>query len=304
MRIGVIAQLHGRPGGTVEPSWESIKRLATAAERVGFDMFVFEDVLMYRGDDATDGCWESMTIAGALAASTSQIRFGQSVINAPYRSPAMTASMATTLDEVSGGRYVLGIGAGNSPTSDYEGFGFPTDRRYSRFAESIEVIHTLLRTGTVDYNGDFHTAKQAELVLRGPSPAGPPINIAAGGPKMLRLVARYADAWNWWVWDETIDEITERMTSIVAELDQACAEVGRDSTEIERTFDLYAVVPPGFPSDASAMSQPVSGSADEIAETLLSLRALGIDEVRCDLTDKTEAGIEAMAPVVEALHNA
>ncbi len=81
MRIGVIAQLHGRPGGMLEPSWESIKGLATAAERVGFDMFVFEDVLMYRGEDATDGCWESMTIAGALAASTSRIRFGQSVIN-------------------------------------------------------------------------------------------------------------------------------------------------------------------------------------------------------------------------------
>ena len=121
---------------------------------------------------------------------------------------------------------------------------------------------------------------------------------------MLLLVARYGDAWNWWGWDETIEEITERMTPIVAELDRACVEVGRDSVEIERTFDLYSVVPPGFPSDASAMSQPVSGSAEEIAETLLSLRALGIDEVRCDLTDKTEAAIEAMAPVVEALHNA
>lgn len=304
MRIGVIAQLHGRPGGALEPSWESINRLATVAERVGFDMFVFEDVLMYRGDEATDGCWESMTIAGALAASTSRIRLGQSVINAPYRSPAMTASMATTLDEISDGRYVLGIGAGNSPTSDYEGFGFPTDRRYSRFAESIEVIHTLLRTGAVDYDGDFHFAKRAELVLRGPSPTGPPINIAAGGPRMLRLVARYGDAWNWWGWDETIDEIIGRMSPLVAELERACVEVGRDSTEIERTFDLYSVVAPGFSADASAMSQPVSGSADEIAETLLSLRALGIDEVRCDLTDKTEAGIEAMAPVVEALHNA
>ncbi len=304
MRIGVIAQLHGRPGGPLEPTWESIRRLARAAESVGFDMFVFEDVLMYRDEDATDGCWESMTIAGALAASTSRIRFGQSVINAPYRSAAMTASMATTLDEISHGRYVLGIGAGNSPTSDYEGFGFPTDRRYSRFAETIEVLHTLLKTGAVDYNGDFHTAKHAELVLRGPSPSGPPINIAAGGSKMLRLVARYADAWNWWGWDETIEEITRRMNPIVTELERACIEVERDIAEIERTFDLYSVVPPGFQSEASTMTQPVTGSAGEIAETLLGLRALGIDEVRCDLAFKTEAGIEAMAPVVEALHNA
>jgi alkanesulfonate monooxygenase SsuD/methylene tetrahydromethanopterin reductase-like flavin-dependent oxidoreductase (luciferase family) len=121
---------------------------------------------------------------------------------------------------------------------------------------------------------------------------------------MLRLVARYGDGWNWWGWDETIDDIISRMNPLVAELERACVEVGRDSTEIERTFDLYSVVPPGFSPDASEMSQPVSGSADEIADTLLSLGALGIDEVRCDLTDKTDAGIEAMAPVVEALHNA
>ena len=196
MRVGLVAQLHGRPGADLNPSWQSLSDLASTAERAGFDMFVFEDVLMYRGEAATDGCWESMTIAGALAASTRTISFGHSVINAPYRNPAMTASMATTLDEVSGGRYVLGIGAGNSPLSDYEGFGFPTDHRYSRFAEAIEIIHTLLRTGRVEHSGEFYSANGAELVLRGPSAQGPEINIAAGGPRMLELVARYADAWN------------------------------------------------------------------------------------------------------------
>lgn len=301
MRIGLIAQLHGRPGSELDPSWHTIHDLAATAEQVGFDMFVFEDVLMYRGETTTDGCWESMTIAGAIAASTDTIRFGQSVVNAPYRSPAMTASMATTLDEISAGRYVLGVGAGNSPVSDYEGFGFPTDRRYSRFAESIDIIHTLLRTGRVTYDGEFYSANEAELVLRGPSPHGPEINIAAGGPRMLQLVARYADAWNWWTWDETIDEALGRLTPLMNQLDGACEAIGRDPSSLQRTLDLYSVTPPGLTPNTD-MSQPLQGNPEQIVEALRRLHASGFDEVRCDLTDKTTAGVEAMAPVVQALH--
>jgi alkanesulfonate monooxygenase SsuD/methylene tetrahydromethanopterin reductase-like flavin-dependent oxidoreductase (luciferase family) len=271
------------------------------AEQVGFDMFVFEDVLMYRRETTTDGCWESMTIAGALAASTNTIRFGQSVVNAPYRSPALTASMATTLDEVSGGRFVLGIGAGNSAASDYEGFGFPTDHRYSRFVEGIEIIHTLLREGRVDHEGEFYSARGAELVLRGPSQQGPEINIAGGGPRMLELVARYADAWNWWSWDETIDDMIDRLVPLMAQLDAACEREGRDPSTLRRTLDLYSVVPPERASDPD-MDHPLNGDVGQITEALLRLESLGFDEVRCDLTDKTTAGVEAMSAVVQAIH--
>ncbi len=132
MQIGLINQLNGRPeGDRPSPSWMSISERARMAEAVGFDMFVFEDALLYRGNDHTNGLWESVSIAAALAATTETMRLGQSVINSPYRSPAMVANIATTLDEISGGRYVLGIGAGNTEDSDYEAFGFPTDRRYS-----------------------------------------------------------------------------------------------------------------------------------------------------------------------------
>jgi alkanesulfonate monooxygenase SsuD/methylene tetrahydromethanopterin reductase-like flavin-dependent oxidoreductase (luciferase family) len=303
MRIGLIAQLHGRPDGDLHPTWESVRALARTAESVGFDMFVFEDALLYRWDaDTTDGCWESMAIAAALAEATDEIAFGQSVVNAPYRSPAMTASMATTLDEISNGRYVLGIGAGNTFDSDYEAFGFPTDMRYSRFAESIAIIHALLREGRVDFHGDYWTAKDAQLVLRGPHPEGPPINIAAGGPKMLQLVARYGDAWNWWGWGETFDQITDKMAPLVDTLDSACDEIGRDPWSVERTFDLYSIAPPGLPAGDSDLANPISGSAEEIASFILGLGSLGIAEVRCDLTDKRSEAVEAMAPVVELVH--
>lgn len=302
MRIGLITELRGRPGGdTHPPTWGSVARLARTAEDVGFDMFVYEDALLYRSEEATSGVWESMTISGGLAAVTSRISYGPSVINSPYRSPALVAKMAETLDEMSRGRFVLGIGAGNTADSDYRAFGFPTDKRYSRFAEAIEIIHSLLRTGAVDFDGDYYSAADAELVLRGPSGSGPRINIAAGGPKMLRLVARFADEWNWWAWDETIEQLTERMSPIIEELDSACVEMGRDPATLTRTIDVYSIVPPGGEAPPK-MEHPVGGGVDGIVAYLEALGGLGFTEVRCDLGTADPAAVEAMAPVVAAVH--
>jgi alkanesulfonate monooxygenase SsuD/methylene tetrahydromethanopterin reductase-like flavin-dependent oxidoreductase (luciferase family) len=270
-------------------------------------MFVFEDALLYRGEAATDGVWESVVIAAAVAATTSRINLGQSVVNSPYRPPAMTAKIAETIDEVSGGRFVLGIGAGNTPDSDYEAFGIPTDKRFSRFAEAIQIIHGLLKNGEFDFEGQFYSVKQAELVLRGPRRTGPPINIAAGGPKMLQLVARYGDAWNWWGWDETLEQIKARLRPIIDLLEQACEAEERDPSTLVRTFDLYTVVPEAFSNrignaEGLQVEQPVTGTSAEIAEYILSLGDLGLEEVRCDVWPKETAAVEAMAPVVEIVH--
>lgn len=299
MRIGLITPLHGSLDTVAgAPSWESIRSLAVAAETVGFDSFVFEDALLYRPEGAVEGVWESMTMAAALAVATERIHFGQSVINSPYRQPVLVAKSAVTLDEISGGRYILGIGAGN--TDDYAAFGAPSDHRYSRFAEAIEIIHSLVKTGSADFEGEFYSVTDSEMGLAGPRAGGPPINIAGAGNKMLRLVARFADAWNWWGYHETVDELTARMTPIIEELERACAEHDRNPSDIIRTIDVYTVVPPGFASDDDP--KLVSGSAEEIAGYLLALGSLGISEVRCDLTVKTPDAIEAMAPVVELVH--
>jgi alkanesulfonate monooxygenase SsuD/methylene tetrahydromethanopterin reductase-like flavin-dependent oxidoreductase (luciferase family) len=270
-------------------------------------MFVFEDALLYRGEAATDGVWESVVIAAAVAATTSRINLGQSVVNSPYRAPAMTAKIAETIDEISGGRFVLGIGAGNTPDSDYEAFGIPTDKRFSRFAEAIQIIHGLLKNGEIDFEGEFYSVKQAELVLRGPRQNGPPINIAAGGPKMLQLAARYGDEWNWWGWDETLEQIRVRLRPLIDLLEQACEAEERDPSTLVRTFDLYTVVPEGFSNrigsaEGLQVEQPVTGTTAEIAEYILSLGELGLEEVRCDVWPKETAAVEAMAPIVDIVH--
>ena len=302
MKIGLITPLNGRPGTTPPPpSWSSVKERALLAESIGFDMFVYEDALLYRGAEHTNGLWESMAISGAIAEATSSIRFGQSVVNSPYRSPAMLVSMAETLNEISGGRYVLGIGAGNTADSDYEGFGFPTDHRFSRFAEAIEIIHTLARTGRCTVEGEYYSVKDAEIVLRGTDGTGPFINIAAGGPKMMSLVAKYGDAWNWWFWDMTAEQAAEHMATPIANLEKACDEVGRDPSTVVRTLDLYSITPPGF-DQPDKWTNSAFGSAEATAAHILSAASMGFEEVRVSLTDESLEAIEAMAPVVELVH--
>ena len=303
MRIGLVNQFRGRPGAArPAPTWPSIHERVAVAEAVGFDMFVFEDALLYRGAEKTEGGWESMAVAAAIAASTRTIEFGQSVVNSPYRSPALVAKTAKTIDEISGGRYVLGIGAGGTDDADYEAFGFPTDHRFSRFAEAIEIIHTLITTGRIDFAGTFYTAHDTEIVLTGPRPHGPPINIAARGPRMLALTARYADAWNWWESGPSLGRIERRLAPLVSILDRACEEGERDPASLKRTLDLYTVVPDGFSPDDLDPDRAVTGSSEQIADFVLRLGEIGFDEVRCDVYPPTADTIEAMRPIVELVH--
>ena len=298
MRIGLMNHLHGSPDSPQPaPTWESISQRASVAEAVGFDSFVFEDESLYHAAKHSRGHWDSVSIAAALAATTSRIEIGPSVFSAPYRSAALTAKIAETIDEISGGRFIFGIGAGNAPDYDYEAFGVPTDHRYSRFAEAIEIIHGLLKNGTVDYAGEYHSARSAELVLRGPRPQGPPIIIAAKGSKMLRLVARYADCWNWWSFDHR--SAMETLRPIIEELERACGEVGRDPATLQRSLDL-GIVDPLHRIDGQ--SSVLTGTAEEIGGTLLGFAALGFGEIRCDVYPWTVEGIEAMKEVVDLVH--
>lgn len=299
MRIGLIIGLHGRQGEV--PSWHHVRDQLLAAEAVGFDQVVVEDALLYRSDDGPSiGYWESVSMLGAMAAATSRIDLGHSVINTPYRSAALTAKIAETLDEVSGGRFTLGIGLGNTP--DYAQFGVHADHRYSRFAEAIEIIHALLRTGRADVDGRFHFAREAELLPRGPRQNGPPIVIAARGPKMLRLTARYADGWNWW---SVGRPDIEKLSAAIDDLAHACELEGRDSASLVRTLDLYSLDPIGR---FTGSEEPIRGSAEEIAEVVLRLGEAGFDEVRVNVSpsgspDALPRVIESMAETVELVHS-
>jgi alkanesulfonate monooxygenase SsuD/methylene tetrahydromethanopterin reductase-like flavin-dependent oxidoreductase (luciferase family) len=291
MKVGLYIRLLGRSGtDAAPPTWGSIRDQARAAEAAGLDIVVLEDGLLYGTEPEIDGVWEGVTMAAAVAATTKTIGVGQAVMNSPYRYPGRVAAIANSLDEISGGRYTLGIGAGNTP-DDYPRFGIDADPRYSRFAEAIEIIHGLLRRGRMTFEGDFYRVRDARLPLRGPRAAGPPISIAAGKPRMLRLAARFGDEWNWWTGRPgDLDELRP----LVDEADRACAEIGRDPSSLRRSIDVFSIVS--------------GGSPDQAAETLFSYGRLGFDEVRCELqaaqgTNQLEA-IDWISGVVARVHAA
>lgn len=301
MRIGLAIELTGRPGWRIEPpSFDHVRSQGVLAERTGFDLLVIEDVLSMPLDDVTVGAWESVVVLSALAEATTTIRLGHGVVNAPYRSPGHLAKIAETLDEVSGGRYVLGLGSGNTPDADYHAYGIPADRRYSRFVEYLRIVHDLLRHGSAELDGRYHTVRGAQLVLRGPRPAGPPIVVGAQGPKMLRATAQLADEWNWWVPPFATPDQVRPLTE---ELTRACEEVGRDPDTLGRSLDVYfPVAPSGWERERDGDPPQVSDA--DVVESLLAYGELGIGEVRCYLPrrgvtpqQRLEA-IEDMADIV------
>ena len=210
-----------------------------------------------------------------------------------WDAPATLAKMADALDEISAGRFILGLGAGwHQP--EYEAFGYPFDHLAARFEEALQVIVPLLRAGHVDFQGHYYQVHNCVLRPRGPSPAGPPILIGARRPRLLRLVARYADAWNtaWHVDPAVVKQRYE-------ELQQACAAVGRDPATIELTVGTEVRLQP--PEDASS-EQAISGSAEEIARQLQDFASVGASHLIVALDPLTPASIQQFGHIVELLH--
>lgn len=298
MRIGLVVGINGNAEADDAPRWTQIREQVRAAESAGFDLAVFEDGFSFAGN----GMWDAMTMVGALAGATSTIRIGHSVVNAPLRRAGLLANAATTLDEISDGRYVLGIGAGNTP-DDYAAFDIPADPRVDRFEEVLRVITQLLRTGHADIEGRYHSARNARLYPRGPSPSGPPIVVAGRGPRMMRLCAELADAWNWFV---MATDAEADLAPIVEGLEAACELEGRDPATLPRTLDVYSFDILGLTGD-DRPPHVLAGDPARFVERLAGLRAYGIDEVRVDLVappSRRAEAAEAMASVVEAVHGA
>lgn len=193
MKIGlIISNIEPLDGGRIL-RFSDVRAMAQRAEAVGFDSVWLADHFMTRVSGEEDrGLWEAFTFLSALAAVTSRIHLGSLVACTSFRHPTLLAKMADGLDEISGGRFVLGVGAGwHEP--EYRAFGYPFDHRAGRFDEALQIIVTLLRTGRVTFAGQYYQANDAVLRPRGPSPIGPPVWVGGSGPRMLELTACYAD---------------------------------------------------------------------------------------------------------------
>jgi alkanesulfonate monooxygenase SsuD/methylene tetrahydromethanopterin reductase-like flavin-dependent oxidoreductase (luciferase family) len=285
-----------------EARWPDLRAMAVRAEELGFDSVWYGDHLLYRrpGDRAR-GPWEAWTILAGLAAATSRVTLGPLVAATAFHAPAMLAKMAATVDEISGGRLVVGLGAGWNET-EFTAFGFPFDRRIARFAEAFTIIRSLLRDGAVDFEGEFFTARDCELQPR-PRPGGPPLLIGSSGPRMLEITAPHVDAWN--AWFDAFGNRPAGIAPLRGRVDAAARAAGRDPAAIERTVAVLVRLPGGRGRSSGDAAQaaipPVEGSAAEIAATLRAFAAEGIAHVQLVVDPITLASIEALAPVLEEL---
>jgi len=276
MKLGWLMALDegGFDGRT--PRYADVQAAARAAERIGLDSFWVADHFFYQPPEPgveRVGQWEAFTFLAALAAATQRITLGPMVAATSFRNPALLAKMADSLDEISGGRFVLGIGAGwHKP--EYDGFGYPFDHLAGRFEEALGIIAPLLREGKVDFAGDYYSAKDCALRPRGPSPRGPRILIGARRPRMLRLVARHADAWNT-AWHTKPEVVAERW----AEMRAGCEAVGRDPATLELTVGvMLRIVLPGEPAP-EADAHHIAGTPEEVAAALGGFREVGTEHL-------------------------
>ncbi len=282
--------------------WPELRRMAEAAERIGLDSIWVGDHLLYRYDDGTErGPWEAWALLAALAAVTQRVEIAPLVACTSFHNPAILAKQAATVDEISGGRLILGLGAGWNEV-EYRAFGVPFDHRVSRFEEAFTIIRGLLRDGRVDFRGAYYTADDAVLLPPGPRPNGPPLVIGSMGERMLSITLPHVDAWNaWYTW---FGNSIEGYLPLRDRIDAACRSAGRDPTEVKRSVALLVAFDGAVgrrTAFADEVVEPLSGDPATLTSVLRGFAEAGVGHVQLVLDPITEESIERLAPVLEQL---
>ncbi len=286
-----------------EVRWPELLDMTRAVEAEGYDSVWVGEHLLYRWTDRPPrGPWEAWTLLAAIAASTSRIELGPLVACTNFHNPALLAKQATTIDEISGGRLRLGLGAGWNET-EFRAFGYPFDHRIGRFEEAFTIIRTLLQEGAIDFDGRFYQARDCELLPRGPRVTGPPLMIGSKGPRMLRIALPHVQSWN--VWFSDTGNGPGGVPPLREAVDAACREVGRDPAAIERTVAVQVRFPGGQGRVQGAYAQPgfepLEGAMAEVADVLRAYAREGIGHVQLVMDPITIESIRAFAPVLAEL---
>lgn len=289
MKIGVVLMLVEVEALQRALTFEELRRTAQNCEDLGFDSIWVYDHLIYQSGKSKIGIWEGWSMLSALAAITKKVELGTLVTCNSFRNPAILAKMAHTVDEISNGRLILGVGAGwNEP--EYKAFGMPFDHRVTRFEEALQIIHPLLKKGHVDFQGNYYSARDCEIRPRSPRKDGIPLMIGGRKPRVMQLVAKYADLYN--VCYTTIPRSTEIP---LRSLRTACKKVDRDLATLPYTFLASMAIP-----DLLGWKQPkkrgvLTGTVEEIAQTMLEYEALGTNHLMFHLNPSSPQGYARLA---------
>jgi alkanesulfonate monooxygenase SsuD/methylene tetrahydromethanopterin reductase-like flavin-dependent oxidoreductase (luciferase family) len=285
------------------PRWRELAALARDAEGIGFDsLWVVDTILLRPEKKEAMGFWECWSLLAALTAITSRVELGSLVTGGSFRNPVLLANLVNTVEEISAGRVILGIGAGE--VGQYASLGLDAEGRYRRLEEVLAITRALLREGHAEFAGRHYEVRDAELPLRGPRGTGPPILLGtypAPGRLMRRLAAQYADGWNGWLAFDTNPAEAVRAGRIG--LDQACRAIGRDPATLERSVAIGVALSGRHltfgPRDIGAGA--LTGEPEALAEKLRAFAREGISHVQVYLGHTTVEDIETFASVLDLL---
>jgi probable F420-dependent oxidoreductase len=281
-----------------EVRWSEYAVMARAAEEVGFDSIWVGDHYLYRGDGVHErGPWEAWTLLAALATVTQRVLLGPLVACLNFHEPAVLAKKAATIDEVSGGRLVLGVGAGwNRP--EFDAFGIAFDHRASRFEEAFEIVRRLLDGERVTHDGRWHRVDDAVLLpqpLRRPS-----LMVGSSGPRVLAATLPFVDTWN--TWYDWYGNTPQGFRAKHIQIDEACERTGRDPASLDRSACVLVRLDRNDPErpDAEGLT-PLEGSPTEIGDGLAAMAEAGADEVILVCDPITEGSIRHLGDVVASV---
>jgi len=277
--------------------WPEYLDLARLAEAAGFDSVWVGDHLLYDlPDGTTRGPYEAWTTLAAIAAVTERVEIGPLVASTSFHAPTMLAKQAATVDAISGGRLVVGLGAGWN-RREYDAFGFAYDRRVSRFEEALGIIVALLRDGRTTFHGRFHDVDDCVLDPRPSRPGGPPVMLGSNSPRMLSIGLPVVDSWN--VWWSIYDNSVERFAQVKAAVD-AVTPPGR---EVDATAAVLVTLPGGrgrlmgdhYDTDVTTVTP------DDLADHVRGLAAAGASHLQLVLDPITVESIDVVGQVLADL---
>ncbi|MGB1654189.1 MAG: LLM class flavin-dependent oxidoreductase [Acidimicrobiales bacterium] len=274
--------------------------MAQTAEAVGFNSLWVGDHLLYDLPAGARGPWEAWTTLAAIAAVTEQIEIGPLVASTSFHAPPMLAKQAATVDAISQGRLILGLGAGWN-RREYDAFGFAFDRRVSRFEEAFTIIRSLLRDGAIDFHGTYYDAERCVLHPRSPRPAGPPLMVGSIGPRMLGITLPHVEAWN--VWWSDYGNTPEGFAAQKSVVDDIASSVGRDPATLDATCAVLVQLDGGGGRQmgdygAGEAVEPITGSPAAIAEQLARFGDAGASHVQLVVDPITRSSIEWLGDVL------
>jgi len=296
IELGVVLAIVEGPGSGEAPSWQTLRAATLLAEEVGFDTLWVPDELLWEIDDwdGPRGWWECVAMLGAAAEATSRIQVGSWVLSALHRNPGLTVRAVETLDEISGGRFVFGLGSGHAGRQG-DAFGFPSDKTVGRYVEALEIILPLLRGGSVDFHGDFHTATELVSRPRGPRPGRIPLMLGGHGPRTMRLAVRHADIWSGFA---TRGQEPELFVEMLARLDEICVDESRDPASLGRSIGIDVIAPGVTDAGGWEMGPALKGSADDYVRIVEGFADIGCTRLELVVMGDPIEGIERFAPVV------